>query len=71
MLAMLVGLALQATPITTESGWELTGAGTSIGPHRGASAIRIDNGFAYRRDVSLQDGTIEFDVELAPTRTFV
>ena len=71
MLAMLVGFAIQAAPINMQSGWELTGAGTSAGPHRGTTAIRIDNGFAYRRDVAFQDGTIEFDVEMAPTRTFI
>src|SRR5688572_20659847 len=71
MLAMLVGFAIQAAPINMQNGWELTGPGTAVGPHRGTTAIRIDNGFAVRRDVALQDGTIEFDVEMLPTRTFV
>ncbi len=64
-------LQVQAVPIPFDSGWTLTGAGTRIEPHRGLSALSIDNGRATRPDVRLEDGTIEFDVEMTDARSFV
>jgi len=72
---MLVALALafqtQAGHLPLDSGWVLSGPTTRIESHRGVPAIRVDNGRATRRDAVLEDGTIEFDVELTPSRSFV
>jgi hypothetical protein len=65
------GAASSARAIPLDAGWELTGQLARIEQHRGVQAIRLRNGSAVRRDVALQDGTIEFDVELTPHRSFV
>jgi len=74
LVTVLVGsLLLQGVSgaLAFDRSWELTGDGTKIAPHRGVDAVWIDNGRAIRRDVSLADGTIEFDVELKSHRSFV
>lgn len=64
-------LQLQSVQLPLDSGWVLSGAGTRIETHRGLPIIAIDNGRATRRDVALEDGTIEFDVEMTDARSFV
>ena len=71
LIAVLFGSLLQGGPLPLDRSWELSGDGTKIAPHRGAEAVWIDNGRAIKRDVSLGDGTIEFDVELMSHRSFV
>ena len=68
---LLAVAALQAPVVPLDEGWELAGEGTRIEAHQGTPAIRIGTGRALRRDVSLQDGTVEFDVALTPRRSFV
>ncbi len=54
--------------------WELQGDATKVEPDAslaGKPAVRMRSGFAYRRDVALQDGTIEFDVKLDGRRSFI
>ena len=68
--ALLV-LQVQAVQIPFDSGWTLTGDGTRVESHRGVRALSIDNGRATRRDVQLEDGTIEFDVEMTAARSFI
>jgi len=58
-------------PLPFESGWELSGAGTRIEAHQGRRALRMRTGTAMRRDVSLEDGTIDFDVAMPRRRAFV
>jgi hypothetical protein len=60
-----------AIRIPLDSGWTLSGQNSQIGDHQGLPAIRLRTGAALRRDVSLQDGTIDFDLHLAPLRAFV
>ena len=67
----LLFLQLQAVALPVDSGWALTGTDTRIESHRGLRSIAIDNGRATRHDVRLEDGTIEFDVELTDARSFV
>ena len=60
----------QAAPIPLDSAWELSGE-SRVEELRGHRAIRLRSGQAVRRDVSFEDGTIEFDLQVAPRRAFV
>lgn len=51
--------------------WELEGKGIVRERIDGRDAFAVESGLAYRRDVRLQDGTIEFDVQLTRRRSFV
>jgi hypothetical protein len=70
-LLVAVPLVAQAAPLSLDTGWELTGEGARVETWRGAPALRMRNGGALRRDVSLQDGTIEFDLQVTGQRSFV
>jgi hypothetical protein len=61
--------ALEALPFS-DGGWELP-KGAAVEKVDGREALAIENGLAYRRDVRLQDGTIEFDVQLTRRRSFI
>lgn len=56
--------------VSFDTGWELSGDGTRVEDHRGARALRMRTGRAIRRDVSFQDGTIEFDLAVTSHRSF-
>ena len=74
LAATSVILPAQATTshaIPLDAKWELSKQGARIGTYGGRRAILLGTGGAIRRDVSLQDGTIEFDVMVTPHRTFV
>ncbi len=71
LVALVIALQAQVGQLPFDAGWELVGPTTRIESHRGVPALRVDNGRATRRDVVLEDGTIEFDVELTPSRSFV
>ncbi len=62
--------APQALPFS-DPRWELQGAGARIERVDGRDTFAVDTGFAYRRDLRLQDGSIEFDVQLTRRRSFV
>jgi hypothetical protein len=51
--------------------WELKGDGVRVEPVDGRPALRLRSGTAHRRDLVLQDGTIEFDMKLNGRRSFV
>ena len=53
-----------------EAGWELKGE-AAVETFDGRETLRVDTGWAYRRDVRLEDGTIEMDVQLTRRRSFV
>ena len=60
-------LAPQQAPIVPlDSAWELSGDGSRIEEFEGRRAIRIRSGRAIRRDISLENGTIEFDLMVTP-----
>jgi hypothetical protein len=63
--------AQEVRPLAFDAGWELSGPGTRVETWSGASALRMRNGGALRRDISLQDGTIEFDLSVSGQRSFV
>lgn len=60
----------QTIPIT-DGKWDVQGPGISLGTHDGRDVINVETGTAFRRDVSLQDGTISFDLQLTRRRSFV
>ena len=51
--------------------WQLSGAGSRIEEYKGARALRMRTGRATNRNVRMKDGTIEFDMEVTPNRSFV
>jgi hypothetical protein len=63
---------LRAATIPVDDGkWDLQGPGVSVGTHDGRAVINVETGVAFRRDVSFQDGTISFDVQVTRRRSFV
>ena len=67
-----LGVALaQERAIAIDSGWVFSGNETRIEEYRGKKSIRMRTGRAIRRDVSFQDGTIEFDMAVTQYRSFV
>jgi hypothetical protein len=50
--------------------WELSGD-AAVETFDGRQALRLNTGAALRRDVRLQDGTIDLDVQLSRRRSFV
>lgn len=61
--------AEQPLPLT-DGGWELKGPSAKVERFDDRDVLSVENGFAYRRDVRLQDGTIDFDVQLTRRRSF-
>ena len=55
----------------TDSGWQLDGPSVRLERFEGKDVLSVENGFAFRRDVRLQDGTVDFDVQLTRRRSFV
>lgn len=51
--------------------WELQGENTAIVREDGRDVLQIETGFAHRRDVRFQDGTIDFDIQVSRRRSFV
>jgi hypothetical protein len=62
--------AAQSLPLT-DGGWELKGPSVKLEHYDGRDVLSVENGFAYRRDVRLQDGTVDFDVQVTRRRSFV
>ena len=60
----------QALPFS-DGKWELHGDSTRIETVDGRGVLRLTTGGAYRRDVSLLDGTIDADVKVTRRRSFV
>jgi hypothetical protein len=53
-----------------EPGWQLEGD-AAVESVDGRPTLRIGTGWAYRRDVRLEDGTVELDVQVTRRRSFV
>lgn len=51
--------------------WELTGASAKLEKLDGRDVLSVENGIAFRRDVRLSDGQIDFEVQLTRRRSFV
>ena len=68
--ARLAAAQAQSLPLT-DGGWELKGPSVKLERYDGRDVLAVENGFAYRRDVRLQDGTVDFDVQVTRRRSFV
>jgi len=55
----------------SDGGWALIGDSTAIDTVDGREAVRMQTGRASRRDVRLEDGTIDVDVRVTTRRSFV
>jgi hypothetical protein len=51
--------------------WEISGEGSRIEQYKGVRALRMRTGRAINRKVRMRDGTIEYDMEVTPNRSFV
>lgn len=60
-----------ASAIPLDSGWQLRGDSARIELFDGRTTFTTQSGFAFRRDVRLMDGTIDFDVWTTARRSFV
>jgi len=75
-VAITAAIVIAAAPVRAQgnlpfaTGWELRDS-ASVAQVDGREALSITNGFAYRRDVQLQDGTIDVDVKTTTRRSFV
>jgi hypothetical protein len=54
-----------------DKGWDLVGATTAIVVEDGRDVLHAETGFAFRRDVLLEDGTIDCEVRVTDRRSFV
>lgn len=55
----------------SDTAWQLDGERTRISQEGGRDVLEVETGFAHRRDVQFQNGTIDFDVQLTRRRSFV
>ncbi|MEK7400805.1 MAG: hypothetical protein AABZ80_00425 [Gemmatimonadota bacterium] len=55
----------------TDAAWSFRGDSIRAEPFEGRASLGIRNGFAYRRDVRFEDGTIDVDVMTTRKRSFV
>ena len=65
-----VGAAADTLPFS-DGKWELPAKGAVVETVEGRETLALENGLVPRRDVGLQDGTIEFDVQVTRRRSFV
>ena len=69
-LFLLAASTVPAQTLDFEKGWEVAEQGSAVVRYLGNNALRMGTGNAYRRDVRLQDGTIELDVATTGRRSF-
>jgi hypothetical protein len=62
--------AQEALPFT-DGRWDLKGPSIALGKHDGRDVVSVETGVASRREVRLEDGVIEMDVQLTRRRSFV
>jgi hypothetical protein len=60
----------QALPFS-DARWEFRGDSTHVDTVDGRESLRMETGAAIRRDVRLEDGTIDVDVKVTRRRSFV
>ena len=71
-VSVAASLHAQERRLSFDSGWDFSAAETrAVGSFMGREALRLRNGVAVRPDVSLEDGTIDFDVAITDNRSFV
>lgn len=73
-LAMTLPALRQQAPdgaLVFDNGWTLQGDRLRIVRDGTRDVLQVETGFAHRRDIKLEDGTIDFDVQLTRRRSFV
>jgi hypothetical protein len=60
-----------AGSVAFDNGWQLRGDSVRVEQFDGRTTLAMKNGFAYRRDVRLENGTIDVDVMSTEMRSFV
>jgi hypothetical protein len=72
---LLSSLTFQSAPHRplpfTDQDWQLRGDRTAIVKDNGRDILQVETGFGHRRDIKLEDGTIDFEVQLTRRRSFV
>ncbi len=71
VLLVVAGSAGEEGLSLSDGKWELEGEATAVENVSGRQVLRMETGSASRRDLRLQDGTIEFDVMVTRRRSFV
>lgn len=78
MSRILLALVLCSSPLLSQASlpfgdgkWELRGDSTALVRIDGREAVQMQSGFAIRRDIQLEDGTIDVDVLVTRRRSFV
>src|SRR4051812_44919695 len=66
---VVMGVLLQALPFAG-GGWGLRGD-AALERADDRDTLRVGTGWAFRRDVKLEDGAVDFDVQLSRRRSFV
>jgi len=61
----------QDRPLPFDKGWDLQGDRTVVIEAGGRHVLQVETGFGHRRDVKIEDGTIDFDVLVTKRRSFV
>lgn len=63
--------AAQERQLPFDKAWDLQGDRTVVASEAGRQVLQVENGYGHRRDVRLQDGTIDFDVQVTDRRSFI
>lgn len=63
--------AFQRSLPFSDSGWELRGDRTAVVKYEGRDVLQVETGFGHRRDVRMENGTVDFDVQVTKRRSFV
>src|SRR5512134_342465 len=71
VLAGAARVAAQDTLPFSDGRWELSAKGVRAETADGRETLAFETGVATRRDVKLQDGTIEMEVQVTRRRSFV
>lgn len=72
LVSSVLAQAPAARPLPfSDKAWELQGDRTAVVKDGEREVLQVENGTGRRRDVQLQDGTIDFDVQLTSRRSFV
>lgn len=61
----------QERQLPFDKGWDLQGDRTVVAAEGARQVLQVESGFGHRRDVKIQDGTIDFDVQVTNRRSFV
>lgn len=58
-------------PLPFDKDWNLVGQSIAVVKDGSRDILQVENGYAHRRDIQLENGMIDFDVQLSRRRSFV